>query len=68
MLCRIDCNSLLYAAGLIILSRSKVGLLNCLNTLSSFCNSWVLKIDPKKTKIMISKNAKENVTLASHLQ
>ena len=32
-------NSLFYADDLIILSRSKVGLQNCLNELSSYCNS-----------------------------
>ena len=42
-----------YADDLIILSRSKVGLQNCLNELSSYCNSWMLRINPKKTKIMI---------------
>ena len=36
-------NSLLYADELIILSLSKVGLRNCLNTLPSYCNSWMLK-------------------------
>ena len=46
-------NSLLYADDLIILSRSKLGLQNCLNVLSSYCNSWMLRINPKKTKIMI---------------
>ena len=46
-------NSLLYAHDLIILSRSKLGLQNCLNVLSSYCNSWMLRINPKKTKIMI---------------
>ena len=46
-------NSLLYADDLIILSRSKRGLQNCLNVLSSYCNSWMLRINPKKTKIMI---------------
>ena len=38
---------------LIILTRSKLGLQNCLNVLSSYCNSWILRINPKKTKIMI---------------
>ena len=46
-------NSLLYADDLIILSRSKTGLQNCLNTLSSYCKTWRLKVNPKKTKIMI---------------
>ena len=49
----IKLNSLFYADDLIILSRSKVGLQNCLNELSSYCNSWMLRINPKKTKIMI---------------
>ena len=46
-------NSLLYADDLIILWRSKLGLLNCLNVLSSSCNSWMLRINPEKTKIMV---------------
>ena len=46
-------NSLLHADDLIILSRSKIGLQNCLNALSSYCETWMLKIHPKKTKIMI---------------
>ena len=54
-------NSLLYADDLIIISRSKIGLQNCLNTLSSFCNSWMLDINSKKTKVMIfQKRAKKN--------
>ena len=44
--------SLLYADDLIILSRSKLGLQNCLSVLSSYCETWMLKINPKKTKIM----------------
>ena len=46
-------NSLLYANELIILTRSKTGLQNCLNTLSSHCKTWMLKVNPKKTKIRI---------------
>ena len=34
-------------------TRSKLGLQNCLNKLSSHCKSWMLNINPKKTKIMI---------------
>ena len=45
--------SLLYADDLIILSRSKTGLQNCLNTLPSFCTLWMLKINPKKPKITV---------------
>ena len=42
-----------YADDLIISSRSKTGLQNRLNTLSSFCTSWMLEINPKKTNIMV---------------
>ena len=45
-------NSLLCADDLVILSRSKTGLKNCLDKLSSFCTSWMMKINPKETKIM----------------
>ena len=46
-------NSLLCADDLIISSRSKTGLQNCPDKLSSFCTSWMMKINPKKTKIMV---------------
>ena len=54
-------NSLLYADDLVILSRSKIGLQNCLNTLSFYCSTWMLSINPKKTnKVMIfQKRAKK---------
>ena len=61
-------NSLLYADDLIIISRSKLGLQNCLNTLSSFCNSWMLDINSKKTKVMVfQKRAKKNSNLEFHI-
>ena len=54
-------NSLFYADDLIILSRSKTGLQNCLDKLSSYCTSWMMKINLKKTKIMVfQKPAREN--------
>ena len=40
-------SSLLYADDLIILSRSKAGLQNCLNALAQYCRSWMLNINPK---------------------
>ena len=43
-------NSLLYADYLLVSSRSKVGLQNCLNTISFYCSTWMLSINPKKTK------------------
>ena len=57
---RTKLNSLLYADDLIILSRSKTGLQNCLNALAQYCTSWMLQINPKKTKIMVfQKRAKK---------
>ena len=57
-------NSLLYADDFIILSRSKIGLQHCLNVLSSYYETWMLKINTKKTKIMIFQleNAQGNDT------
>ena len=62
-------NSLLYADDFSsIISRSKIGLQSCLNTLSSFCNSWMLDINSKKTKVMIfQKRAKKNSNLEFHI-
>ena len=44
-------NSLLFADDLVILSRSKTGLQTCLNRLSSYCNSWMLKSPGKSNQI-----------------
>ena len=60
-------NSLLYADDLIILSRSKLGLQNCLNMLSSYWNSWMLKINPKKTKIMIFQRCTKKCDYVFHI-
>ena len=46
-------NCLLYADDLVILSKSKHGLQNCLNSLSLFCEKWMMEINLKKTKILI---------------
>jgi len=51
-------SSLLYEDDLIILSRSKIALQNSLNTLPSYYNSWMPKIDPKKIKIVIFQKCK----------
>lgn len=45
--------SLLYADDLVLLSKSKVGLQNCLNTVASFCKKWQMTVNEKKTKVMI---------------
>ena len=46
-------NSLLYADDLVILSRSKHGLQNCLDQLHQWCTNWLMQINTKKTKVMI---------------
>ena len=57
-------NSLLYADDLVILSRSKTGLQNCLNALSLYCDKWKLKINPKKTRIMtFQKRPKKSIDI-----
>ena len=48
-----EINSLLYTDDLVILSRSKSGLQNCLDQLHEWCENWLLQINTKKTKIMI---------------
>ena len=54
---------------LLLLSRSKLGLQNCLNKLSSYCISWMLKINPKKTKIMVFQKGTKKMWLCfSHRQ
>ena len=54
-------NALLYADDLIILSRSKTGLQNCLNTLATYCNTWMLSVNPEKTKITVFQKRAKNV-------
>ena len=43
-------NTLLYVDDLIIFSRSKIELQNCLNNLDSFCSTWLLEVNLKKQK------------------
>ncbi len=44
---------LLFADDLVLLSPTKEGLQQHLDLLHSFCQSWALSVNPKKTKIMI---------------
>ena len=46
-------NCLLYADDLVILSRSKQGLNNCLKNLETFNSKWLLEVNLKKTKVMV---------------
>lgn len=46
-------NCLLYADDLILFSDSSIGLQNCLDRLSEYTKQWDLKVNLKKTKIMV---------------
>ena len=46
-------SSLLYADDLVLLSKSKEGLQNCINTVGNFCSEWQMNVNEKKSKIMI---------------
>lgn len=46
-------NCLLYADDLVILSRSKIGLQNCLDQLNNRCKQWLMQINLKKRKIIV---------------
>ena len=57
-------NCLLYADDLVIFSQTQRGLQLCLNELEDFCDSNLLEVNLKKTKIMIfQKNASRNKNL-----
>ena len=62
-------NSLLYADDLVILSKSKSGLQNCLDQLHQWCEKWSMEINPKKTKVMIlqKQNSKSPSTIHFHI-
>ena len=63
-ICSSKWDTLLYADDLVILWRSKTGLQNCLNSLSLNCDKCKLKINPKKTKIMIfQKRPKKSIDI-----
>ena len=46
-------SSLLYADDLVILSRTKSGLQNCLDSLHEWSKKWLMNINLEKTKVMI---------------
>ena len=48
-----EVKGLLYADDLVLMSPTKEGLQQHLNLLHTFCQSWALTVNPKKTKIMI---------------
>ena len=46
-------NCLMYADDIVLLSNAKEGLQNSLSNLKEFCDSWNLKFNIEKTKIII---------------
>ena len=49
-------NSISWADDLIMASTSKIGLQECLNRLSAYCQKWGLEVNILKTKIMVFSN------------
>ena len=49
----VSLNALLYADDIVLLSDSKEGLQNCLNTLSNYCSFWKLQVNTEKSKVMV---------------
>ena len=49
-------STILYADDLVILSRSKSGLQNCLDSLNKWSKKWLMNINLKKIKVMILHN------------
>ena len=54
-------NCLIYADDLLLLSESEKGLQSCLNSLQSYCDSWKLKVNIDKTKVMIFSSGKLDI-------
>ena len=56
-------NCLLYADDLLLMSNSENGLQQCLNKLQYYSNKWKLKVNLKKTKLLVLINQVRNSTL-----
>jgi hypothetical protein len=61
-------NHLLFADDLLLLSENKEGLQHCLNKLNSYCITWRLQINLKKTKIMIFSKGKKDYSIYHFFQ
>ena len=49
----LNISCLLFADDIVLLSETKEGLQNCLERLQDYCDKWLLRVNTKKTKIMI---------------
>ena len=61
---RISC--LMYADDLVLLSDSQIGLQNCLNKLHDYTIKWGLKLNLKKTKVLVFQNGGRRTPGAFH--
>ena len=59
-------NCLLYADDFILISNTSEGLQRLLDTLSKFCNDWLLNINLKKTKVIIFQKKLRKSTFNNH--
>ena len=59
-------NCLLYADDLILISNTSEGLQRSLDTLSKFCDDWLLNINLEKTKVMIFQKKRRKSTFNNH--
>ena len=59
---------ILYADDLVIISKLKFGLKNCLKNLKSFNDQWLLDINYKKTKILFfEKNGRKSKNVSFYV-
>ena len=61
-------NCFLYANDLILISNTAEGLQRSLDTLSKFCNDWLLNINLKKTKVIIFQKELRQSTFNNHFK
>ena len=57
-------NSLMWADDIILLSKTREGLQNCLNNLYAYCQKWKLEVNLKKTKSMVFREKGTIITKA----
>ena len=57
---KISC--LLYADDLVLISKSKKGLQNLLNSLNGYCDNWFMKVNLTKTKCVVFGRRKDTTT------
>ena len=59
-------NCLLYADDLLLISTSAEGLQQSLDRLSKYCQDWLLKINPTKTKVIVFQKKSRKSAIDKH--